>query len=86
MAEQWAKFMGDPWRFHGVHKWIAYDRVSDEVVGRGGLSCTPFDDGILKLRSLLANGDLDAYWHYHLRQEHKRIHGAVYREDLILAA
>ncbi len=43
-------------------------------------------EAILKLRALLANGDLDAYWRYHLRQEHKRIHGAIYREDLILAA
>src|SRR5215470_16194478 len=25
-AEQWARFMGDSWRLHGVHKWIAYDR------------------------------------------------------------
>lgn len=43
-AEQRANFMGDSWRFHGVHKWIAYDRVSGEVVGRGGLSRTPVDD------------------------------------------
>jgi RimJ/RimL family protein N-acetyltransferase len=43
-AQQWARFMGDSWRFHGVHKWIAYDRVSGEVVGRGGLSRTPVDD------------------------------------------
>ncbi len=43
-AEQRAKFMGDSWRFHGVHKWIAYERVSGEVVGRGGLSRTPVDD------------------------------------------
>jgi RimJ/RimL family protein N-acetyltransferase len=43
-AEQRATFMGDSWRFHGVHKWIAYDRVSGEVVGRGGLSRTPVDD------------------------------------------
>ena len=43
-AEQQARFMGDSWRFHGVHKWIAYDRVSGEVVGRGGLSRTPVDD------------------------------------------
>jgi [ribosomal protein S5]-alanine N-acetyltransferase len=43
-AERWAKFMGDSWRLHGVHKWIAYDRVSGEVVGRGGLSRTPVDD------------------------------------------
>jgi RimJ/RimL family protein N-acetyltransferase len=40
-AEQWATAMGDSWRRHGVHKWIAYDRVSGEVVGRGGLSRTP---------------------------------------------
>ena len=43
-AEQWAKFIGDSWHFHGVHKWIAYDRVSGEVAGRGGLSRTPVDD------------------------------------------
>lgn len=36
--------MGDSWRFHGVHKWLAYDRVSSQVVGRGGLSRTPVDD------------------------------------------
>jgi RimJ/RimL family protein N-acetyltransferase len=43
-AKQWAASMGDSWRLHGVHKWIAYDRVSGEVVGRGGLSRTPVDD------------------------------------------
>ncbi len=43
-AGQWAQLMGDSWRWHGVHKWIAYDRVSGEVVGRGGLSRTPVDD------------------------------------------
>jgi RimJ/RimL family protein N-acetyltransferase len=43
-AERRATFMGDSWRLHGVHKWIAYDRTSGEVVGRGGLSRTPVDD------------------------------------------
>ena len=43
-ARQRAKLMGDAWRFHGVHKWMAYDRVSSEVVGRGGLSRPPVDD------------------------------------------
>ncbi len=43
-------------------------------------------EAILKLRALNANGDLEPYWRYHLHQEHKRIHGAIYREDLILAA
>ena len=32
------------------------------------------------------NGDFEDYWRFHLRQEHKRIHGAIYGEDLILAA
>ena len=52
-AEQRAAFMGDSWRLHGVHKWIAYDRVSGEVVGRGGLSRTPVDDDWGQLYALL---------------------------------
>lgn len=43
-------------------------------------------EAILKVCALTANGDFEAYWRYHLRQEHKRIHGTLYREDLILAA
>jgi RimJ/RimL family protein N-acetyltransferase len=43
-ARQSARSMGEGWSLHGVHKWIAYDRVSGEVVGRGGLSRTPVDD------------------------------------------
>jgi RimJ/RimL family protein N-acetyltransferase len=43
-AHEQARFMGRSWHLHGVHKWIAYDRVSGEVVGRGGLSRTPVDD------------------------------------------
>ncbi|MBO0803055.1 MAG: GNAT family N-acetyltransferase [Nocardiopsaceae bacterium] len=43
-AERQARSMDESWRLHGVHKWIAYDRVSGEVVGRGGLSRTPVDD------------------------------------------
>lgn len=43
-AAERAKSVGDSWRLHGVHKWIAYDRESGIVVGRGGLSRTPVDD------------------------------------------
>jgi RimJ/RimL family protein N-acetyltransferase len=43
-AAERATSMGDSWRLHGVHKWIAYDRENEEVVGRGGLSRTPVDD------------------------------------------
>lgn len=43
-VERWARSMGESWRSHGVGKWIAYDRVSGAVVGRGGLGRTPVDD------------------------------------------
>lgn len=40
----WAAGRGDASRFQGVHTWTAYDRVSGEVVGRGGPSRPPVDD------------------------------------------
>ncbi|NYH92798.1 GNAT family N-acetyltransferase [Actinopolymorpha rutila] len=43
-VDRWAGSMGESWRMHGVGKWIAYDQVSGEVVGRGGLGRTPVDD------------------------------------------
>jgi hypothetical protein len=30
--------------------------------------------------------NFDAYWPFHLRREHERIHGALYCESLVLAA
>jgi RimJ/RimL family protein N-acetyltransferase len=52
-TQRWAESMGDSWRLHGVHKWIAYDRVSGEVVGRGGLSRTPVDEDWGQIYALL---------------------------------
>lgn len=43
-VEGWAQTRGDAWGFQGVHKWIAYDRVGGQVVGRGGLSRAPVDE------------------------------------------
>lgn len=43
-AEQRATLWAAAWRELGVHKWMAYDRVTGELVGRGGLSRTPVDD------------------------------------------
>jgi RimJ/RimL family protein N-acetyltransferase len=37
-AKRRAADLGNAWRSQGVHKWMAYDRVSGELVGRGGLS------------------------------------------------
>ncbi len=51
--EQRAQFMGDCWRFHGVHKWIAYERASGEVLGRGGLSRTPVNEDWGQIYALL---------------------------------
>lgn len=55
-AEEQAAAMGDAWRHHGVHKWIAYDRASGEVVGRGGLSRPPVDDDWGQLYAFLPPG------------------------------
>ena len=42
-ADERAQEIAAGWREHGVHKWMAYERASGEVVGRGGLSRTPVD-------------------------------------------
>lgn len=52
-AERQAAHMGQSWRMHGVHKWIAYERVSGAVAGRGGLSRTPADADWGQLYALL---------------------------------
>ena len=40
MAQREAARIGEAWATHGVHKWMAYDRVTGGLVGRGGLSRT----------------------------------------------
>ena len=61
---------------------IVKDRM-DITGARWGLEGA---EAILKLRALIANGDFDAYWRYHLRSERERIHHARYRETYVLAA
>jgi hypothetical protein len=43
-------------------------------------------EAVLKLRALIGCGDFNAYWAFHLRQEHKRVHQDRYRDQLELAA
>jgi hypothetical protein len=38
MAQREAARIADAWATDGVHKWMAYDRLSGALVGRGGLS------------------------------------------------
>ena len=66
----------------GACRHIVKDRM-DITGARWGLEGA---EAILRLRALIASGDFDAYWHYHLRREHQRIHHAKYRETYTLAA
>ncbi len=66
----------------GACRHLVKDRM-DITGARWGL---PGAQAILTLRALGSNGDLDAYWHYHLNQEHHRIHHTRYRDNYQLAA
>lgn len=56
-VEELATGMGESWMRHGVHKWLAYDRTSGEVVGRGGLSRTPMDEDWAQVHRFLPAED-----------------------------
>ena len=66
----------------GAARWLVKDRM-DITGARWGLEGA---EAILKLRALIATGDFDAYWRFHLRREHERIHHAKYRDSHALAA
>jgi hypothetical protein len=66
----------------GACRSIVKDRM-DITGARWGLEGA---EAVLKLRALIATGDFDDYWPYHLRREHERIHHAEYRETYALAA
>ena len=40
-------------------------------------------EAILKLRALITNGDLDAYWNHHLAHERHRNHDLRYANSVI---
>jgi len=66
----------------GACRHIVKDRM-DITGARWGLEGA---EAILKLRAVIATGDFEAYWRFHLRREHEQIHHARYRESLVLAA
>ena len=66
----------------GACRHIVKDRM-DITGARWGLEGA---EAILRLRAVIANGDFEDYWRFHLRREHERIHHAKYRDGLILAA
>jgi len=54
-AAEYACRIAESWRLHGVHKWIAYDKRTGDVVGRGGLSRTPINDDWSQIYRFLPN-------------------------------
>lgn len=66
----------------GAARWLVKDRM-DITGARWGLAGA---EAVLKLRALIASGDLDDYWRFHLRREHERIHHARYKDTYVLAA
>ena len=66
----------------GACRHIVKDRL-DVTAARWGLSGA---EAILTQRAVLANGDFDAYWAHHLKQEHQRVHLSRYQQDYALTA
>jgi len=63
----------------GACRHLVKDRL-DITGARWGL---PGAEAILKLRAVRSNGDLDAYWDYHLAQEQQRTHRSRYADNVI---
>jgi len=66
----------------GAARWLIKDRM--EVTGaRWSLDGA---EAVLKLRALEGNGDFDAYFDYHLKQEKLRNHDSRYQQPQAIAA
>lgn len=58
----------------GACRYLVKDRM-DRTGARWSL---PGAEAVLRLRSLHASGDMDAYWTFHLQREHRRNHALRY--------
>ena len=70
----------------GVIEGACRHLVKDRLAITGARWSTPGAEAILLLRALITNGDLDTYWQYHLKQEHRRTHTSRYQQQYDLAA
>jgi hypothetical protein len=43
-------------------------------------------EAVLRIRTVISNGDFEEYWKYHAQREHLRVHAVGYRDSLALAA
>jgi hypothetical protein len=70
----------------GVIEGACRHLVKDRMGITGARWSTDGAQAILWLRVIRANHDHDAYWHYHIQQEHQRNHLSRYSNGLTLAA
>jgi hypothetical protein len=60
--------------------------VKDRLAITGARWSLPGAEAVLLLRTVITNGDFDAYWKFHLEQEHQRTHTSRYQHQYDLAA
>ena len=70
----------------GIVEGAARHLIADRLDITGARWSLAGAEAVLKLRALISNGDLDAYWRYHLQQEHQRSHIARYQQQYQLTA
>ena len=70
----------------GVIEGACRHLVKDRLAITGARWSLTGAEAVLLLRALITNGDLDAYWTFHLQQEHQRTHASRYQDQYDLAA
>jgi hypothetical protein len=60
--------------------------VKDRMAITGARWSLPGAEAVLLLRAVIMNGDFEAYWQFHLQQEHQRTHTSRYQHQYDLAA
>jgi hypothetical protein len=63
----------------GACRYLVKDRM-DRTGARWSLTGA---EAVLRLRAIRASGDFDAYWTFHLAQDHARNHAARYEEGVV---
>jgi hypothetical protein len=70
----------------GVVEGACRHLIGDRMGITGARWSVPGAQAILQLRAITASGDLDAYWDWHIAEEHQRHHLSRYQPDCQLAA
>jgi hypothetical protein len=63
-----------------------YLPVKDRLDITGARWSLPGAEAVLLLRAVIANGDFDQYWQFHLHREYQRTHASRYQDQFALAA